>query len=189
MTTLSNELALVLSAADGNTDAFGALYDAYIGPIYRFAYYKTWHRETAEDLTSQTFVKALEAIRSFDPTRGTFQAWLYQIARNTITDHYRAARSTRPLEDAWDLADDTDIPTDVDTRLKLTDIRTAITHLTPDAREIVLLRVWSGLSHAEIAAATGKQETAVKVAYSRAVTSLKKEILVALVLVPSLIER
>lgn len=179
---MHDEQHIITSAIAGDATAFGEIYTLYVKRIYAFIYTKTWHREMAEDLTSQTFLKACEAIRRFDPARGTLQAWLYQIARNTVTDHYRAARPTADISDAWDLTDGTDIPRDLEMKLQLERVQQGLKGLTPDQREIVLLRVWQDLSHAEIAAIMGKTPDAVKVAYSRAVGQLRPELLLLLVL-------
>lgn len=179
---MHDEQHIIAQAVSGDAAAFGQIYDRYVKRIYAFIYTKTWHRETAEDLTSHTFLKACEAIRRFDQSRGTLQAWLYQIARNTVTDHYRAARPTADISDAWDLADETDIPRDIEIKLQLERVQQGLQHLTSEQREIVLLRVWQDLSHAEIAAIIGKKPDAVKVAYSRAVSQLRPEVLILLVL-------
>ena len=76
----------------GNLEHFGEIYDVYIKKIYNFIYYKTHHKETAEDLTSETFRKALSNIKSFD-THRAFSSWLYRIAQNTVIDHYRTYRA------------------------------------------------------------------------------------------------
>lgn len=152
---------------------FGALYTEYVQPIYRFVYRRTLDRMLAEDLTSTTFLKALEKIRTYDSAKGPFVAWLYRIARNTVTDHYRTRRVHANIEDVWDLASDDDPTAGVDTQLASKELRAALAKLPADKREIVLLRVWEGLSYAEIAAITGKSEGNCKVIFSRAVKDLR----------------
>ena len=183
---MQNELELIVLAQSGQSDAFGKLYDAYIKKIYNFIYYKTWHQETAEDITSQTFFKALNALKKFNPEKGSFSSWLYQIARNNISDHFRSLKPTTDIEDAWDLSDKTDILADTDTKLKLEKLRGGLSILTNEQREIVILRVWEGLSHKEIAEILDKNESTIKVSYSRAVAKIRKEIVIALVLFPYL---
>lgn len=183
---MQNELELVAQAQSGKSDAFGKLYDAYVKKIYNFIYYKTWHQETAEDITSQTFFKALNAIKKFNPEKGTFSSWLYQIARNNISDHFRSLKPTITIEDAWDIKDNTDILADTDTKLKLEKIREELAILSNEQREIVILRIWEGLSHKEIAGIMQKEESTVKVAYSRAISKLRKEIVITLLLLPYL---
>lgn len=181
---MQNELELIVQAQSGQSDAFGKLYDAYVKKIYNFIYYKTWHQESAEDITSQTFFKALNAIKKFNPEKGSFSSWLYQIARNNISDHFRALKPTTNIEDAWDISDKTDILADTDTKLKLDKLREGLSILTNEQREIVILRLWEGLSHKEIAEIMQKNESTVKVAYSRAVAHIRKEIVLMLLLLP-----
>jgi len=168
-----SELVLICQA--GETDRFAELFDRYSEPIYRFIFYKTHHRETAEDLLSQTFLRALEKIDQFNTKKGTFQAWLYQIARNLVIDHYRAFRTDSPIEDAWSVSDSVDIERDVEMISQFSEVRAALSELSGAQREIVLLRAWEGRSYAEIAEIVGKSEAACKMSFSRTTKSLKKE--------------
>ncbi len=170
------EQALIASAKEGNAQAFGELYDRYIKSIYDFIYYKTWHKETAEDLTSQTFFKALRQLASYAPKKAEFSTWLYSIARNTVIDHYRTNRPQDPIEDALALSSQGETDIRLDARLKLEKVKEALARLTPMQREIILLRVWQEKSHEEIAAITGKTESAVKMAYSRAIKQLRSSV-------------
>src|SRR3989339_340635 len=117
------EEAAIKKCQAGDPEQFGVLYDKYIKKIYDFIYYKTHHRETAEDLTSKTFMKALQNIGGFDLGRGTFQAWIYQIARHTVIDHYRTAKSDANIEDVWDLSGHDDLERDIDAKNKLEKVK------------------------------------------------------------------
>ena len=183
---MSNESQAITACQAGRSSAFAALYEVYLRKIYDFIYYKTWHRETAEDLTAETFRKALEKIGKFDPAKGTFQSWIYQIARNSVIDHYRTRKFNLDIEDAWDLTDETDIPRDTDTALQLAVVRKELVKLTPEQREILILRLWQGHSHAEIATILGKNEKAVKVSYSRALGALRAELVALLIIISHL---
>lgn len=161
----------------GDRDAFTAVYDAYIRPIYRFIYYRTHHRQTAEDLTGQTFLKAWRHIRSFDPKKGSVGSWLYRIARNTVTDHYRGSGPlTVDIADVWDISDRQDVARDASVRLELERVGHQLAGLTPEQREIVLLRVWDGLSHREIAELLGKSEASCKMLFSRTLATLRRKL-------------
>lgn len=172
----AEEAAIIDTCAQGDLSAFAALYDAYVTPIYRFAYYRTFAKELAEDLTSQTFLKAIEGIRTFDAAKGNFGAWLYRIARNVVTDHFRSVRPTEILEDDAPFASADDPHGDADKRLRFTQIRRALADLDPLKRDIVMLRLWDGLSYREIAAVVGKSEGNCKVIFSRTVDSLRSRL-------------
>ncbi len=171
MTT--DEQAAVAACQAGDLRAFDALYQAYVKPIYGFIARRTFSRETAEDLTSVTFLKAMEKIGQYDPGKGPFAAWLYRIARNTVTDHYRTRKHDAPIEDAWDLPADDRTDLIAGDRIAFEHLRKAVSALEPDKREILLLRFWDQLSYAEIAEITGKSEGNCKVIVSRTVAGLR----------------
>ncbi|MFH1462436.1 MAG: RNA polymerase sigma factor [bacterium] len=165
-----------------NLDNFGYLYDKYVRSIYNFIYYKTHHKETAEDLTSQTFLKALDKISSFDKKKGSFFSWLYQIARNSVIDFYRTKKNCLNIEDVWDLSGNEDIERDLDAKKKLEEVQKYLKRLKPEQREIVILRVWEGMSYKEIAEVVEKTEENCKVMFSRVVQRLRKEMPLAVFL-------
>lgn len=169
-----DEQAILSACQAGRLDDFALLYDAYVHPIYRFVHYRTRDRDLAEDIVSQTFLRALEKIKSFDPARGPFGAWLYRIARNLIVDHYRAHHAHAPLSDDWDAAEEQDVPDRAGPLPKeLTD---ALAGLGEQQREILLLRLWNDLSYRDIARITGKSEGNCKVIFSRAIATLRKTV-------------
>ena len=86
-------IALVELARAGDKDAFGLLYDHYQASVYRFLYYRTRSQALAEDLTSETFFRALRSMNSFRWQGKDFGAWLMTIARNLTTDHFKAGRT------------------------------------------------------------------------------------------------
>jgi RNA polymerase sigma-70 factor, ECF subfamily len=155
--------------------SFIAVYNQYYERLHRYYAYRLRHRETAEDLTSQAFLKALERFDSFDSSKGTMSAWLYRIARNVFIDHLRGLRPAEPLlDDAADvIASLENVAGDVATKLQAEQAAVLLKYLTPEQREILLLRLWDGLSYAEIAEMTGKTEGACKMAYRRALDTLR----------------
>ncbi len=166
---------MVLNCQAGHLEDFGLLYEKYIKKIYDFIYYKTTHKETAEDLTSQTFFKALEKINTFNAGQGAFAAWLYQIARHNIIDYYRAKKNDANIEDVWDLAGDEDLDRDLDNKEKLKQIKKYIVKLNAGQREIIIMRVWQEMSYREISEITGKSEDVCRMSFSRAIKKLKQE--------------
>ncbi|MEA3248961.1 MAG: sigma-70 family RNA polymerase sigma factor [Patescibacteria group bacterium] len=162
-----------LKAKDGDTDAFGIIFDAYIERIYRFVYYKTHHKETAEDVTSEVFKKALSSIGSFDPVKGSLCGWMYRVARNTVIDHYRTKRPTDAIDDMWELMSDSDTERDTEARMAAEQLQKHLVVLTSEQRDIVLLRVWEEMDYKEIAEAVGDTETACKTDFLRSVSKLR----------------
>lgn len=164
---------LVHSYRNGDSTAFDELYIRHLKGIYGFVFYRVMDRMTAEDLTSQTFIKALEHIRSYDDRKGAFSTWLYRIARNTVHDHFRTLRPHENIDDVWDLAADENPFLDTAGSMDKARIRDALNTLESDKRELVIMRLWDGLSYKEIADLTGKSEAACKMAFSRTVSELR----------------
>jgi len=169
---LLNETELIRECQRGNRNAFGAVYDHYIRRIYNFIFYKTLHKETAEDLTSETFMKALDKISQFDLSR-SFSAWLYAIAGNAVIDHFRRTRHHTDIDDIWDLSDETDISGDLDTKENLRELKKHLKMLPANDRNVLFMRIWLDMPYKEIAVALDKTEAAVKMAVSRSTSKLR----------------
>jgi len=170
-----NEVKIIKKCKQGRLEEFGLLYDKYIKKIYDFIYYKTHHKETAEDLCSKVFLKAVDKIRGFNLEKGTFQAWIYAIARNTVIDYYRTQKSEMDIEDIWDLAGNEDIERNLDNKIKLEKISKYLKNIKPAQRDIIIMRVWQSLSYSEIAEILNKSEASCKMAYSRSINRLRQE--------------
>lgn len=177
-----NESQIVERCQRGEYELFGELYAQYIKPIYNFIYFRTHHTETAEDLTSLVFTKALENIRKYDATKGKFSTWLYQIARNSIIDHYRAGKSTEDIENAFDIASSVNIEKDVDIAVQMEKVQQYLSVLPKQQRDIVIMRVWDGLSHKEIAEILNITEANSKMIFSRVLGKMNKEMVIAITL-------
>jgi RNA polymerase sigma-70 factor (ECF subfamily) len=170
----------------GDTDSFVVLYEKYVNKIFKFIYFKTSHRETAEDLCTQTFIKALNKLEKFKVAqKDYFSSWLYTIARNTVVDYYRKNNNYKNdvnIDDVWDLEDNTNIEKDVDFKRKTEEIASHLKKLTVEQREIIMLKIFEDLSYREIAKIIDKSENACKMSFSRAIKTLKKEIPVSTLL-------
>ncbi len=172
-----DDTQLINAYQTGDTEAFGLLYDRYVEKIYRFIYYKTFDTATAEDLTSSTFFKALNKIGTLDLARGNFSAWLYSIARNTVTDHYRSHHFAASMgEDVFNLTEANRTPETLDAHRALATVTEYLKTLTPAQREIVTLRLWEERSYQEIAAIVGGTESSVKMAFSRTIRKLREDL-------------
>ncbi len=184
MTQTYNEKELIERCQGGDTEAFGLLYDHHVRTIYNFIYYKTHHKETAEDITSQTFFKALTHIDSVDTTR-SFLSWLYKIAHNSVLDHYRTKRHTEDIDDVYDLSTEEDTVGMIDDREEAAKVKKYLEKLTPLERDIIIMRVWQELSYKEIAEIVGKTEASCKMMYSRSLKKLRDVLPLALFLLLS----
>ena len=172
-------IALVELARTGDKEAFGLLYDHYQASVYRFLYYRTRSQTLAEDLTSETFFRALRSMNSFRWQGKDFGAWLMTIARNLTTDHFKAGRTRLEMstEDMTPHDDATDGPENaVIAGLTNEVLLKALTELPTEQRECLIMRFLQGLSIAETAAALGRSEGAVKQLQLRAVRNLAKRL-------------
>jgi RNA polymerase sigma-70 factor (ECF subfamily) len=170
-------VALVDLAKGGDAEAFGQLYDHYVAGVYRFCHARVSDRGLAEDLTSETFFRALRSIGSFTWQGKNFGAWLTTIARNLVTDHYKSSRA-RLESVAEDVPDRVDHAAGTESQVlaSLTSeaLADALRQLATEQQECVVMRFCQGLSIAETAAALGRSEGAVKQLQLRAVRNLAK---------------
>ncbi|MDD5749330.1 MAG: sigma-70 family RNA polymerase sigma factor [Patescibacteria group bacterium] len=176
------EIELIRACQTGQNEAFGQIYDLYFEKIYRFIYYKVSHRESAEDLTSLTFTKALQNLKKFNTDQGLFSAWLYKIARNSIIDHYRSNAPVYDLEASYGLHLEENIEEHMDQQQELASIKEKLELLSPEQKEIVVMRVWNELSYKEISQTIGKSENNCKVIFSRALKQLKSSLVVLIII-------
>lgn len=172
----NNDKDIVIRCQAGDLEQFGILYDRYIRKIYEFIYFRTSHKETAEDLASKTFMKALAGIKNFDTDKGSFSSWLYAIARNSVIDHYRVSKDSSDLSRAFGMASPDDLEMSQDIKDRLEEAKAYLEKLKPEQRDIILMRVWQGLSYKEIAEILGKSEDNCKVIFSRAINLMRKDL-------------
>lgn len=170
-------IALVELARQGDADAFGLLYDHYQSSVYRFLFYRTRSSTLAEDLTSETFFRALRSMNNFRWQGKDFGAWLMTIARNLATDHFKAGRTRLELttEDMGLHDDATDGPeSTVLAGLTNEILLRALTELPSEQRDCLVMRFLQGMSIAETAAVLGRSDGAVKQLQLRGVRNLAK---------------
>lgn len=172
---------LVQRAQAGDTEAFGAIYDRYADTVFRFIYFRVSTRQTAEDLTSETFLRALRRIGSFTWQGRDLGAWLVTIARNLVADHFKSGRYRLEVSTAEVL--DADSPergpegspeSAVVDKLTNQTLLEAVKRLNPEQQECIVLRFLQGFSVAETAQTMGKNEGAIKALQYRAVRSLAR---------------
>ncbi len=171
-------IALVDLARGGDREAFGLLYDHYHGAVYRFLYYRTRSVTLAEDLTSETFFRALRRMSDFRWQGKDFGAWLMTIARNLTTDHFKAGRTRleHTVEDMGLHDDGHDDGPESTVLSAITNelLMEALTQLPAEQQDCLVMRFLQGMSIAETAAALERSEGAVKQLQLRGVRNLAK---------------
>jgi RNA polymerase sigma-70 factor (ECF subfamily) len=167
--------ALVEAAQRGDSAAFGRLYDRYVDVVHRYAYARLGDRTLAEDVTSETFLRALRRIGTVSYRGRDVGAWFITIARNLVLDHLKSGRNRYEMTtgDPRDVDRSTDGPEpEVLALLTSEEVLRCVRQLAPDQQECVVLRFLQGLSVAETAAAMGRNTGAVKALQHRAVRRL-----------------
>jgi len=167
--------ATLVAAARLDQQQFGALYDRYVAPIYRYCYVRLGSREEAEDATSEVFLKALAGLHAY--RGGNFAAWIHRIAHNAVVDRQRRRRSDVPLEVVEGAISD-ELPPSQEAidRAEQQRLRQHISALPDDQRAAIDLRLAGWPDH-RIAAALGKSVDAVKKLRFRAVRRLRRALL------------
>ncbi|MFJ3214533.1 ECF subfamily RNA polymerase sigma factor, BldN family [Kitasatospora sp. NPDC086801] len=170
-------MELVERAQAGESEAFGRLYDHYADTVYRYIYYRVGSRATAEDLTSETFLRALRRIGTFTWQGRDFGAWLVTIARNLVADHFKSSRFRLEVT-TGEMLDSNECERSPEESvlesLSNAALLDAVRRLNPQQQECVTLRFLQGLSVAETARIMGKNEGAIKTLQYRAVRTLAR---------------
>jgi RNA polymerase sigma-70 factor (ECF subfamily) len=162
--------------ARGDPQAFAELYGRFLDRVYRFILIRTGNVQDAQDLTSQTFVAALESIEKYG-NRGSFGGWLFGIARHKIADHYRRRRVDVALDDvAWLHHPDPGPEEIADARLQLERVSRALKSLDTQQAEALALRVFGELSAAEVGQVMGKTEGAARMLVHRGLRKLQERL-------------
>jgi RNA polymerase sigma-70 factor (ECF subfamily) len=158
--------------------AFAEIYDLYLNRVYAFCLSRTGNQQEAEDLTAQTFERALGAIGRYEGRGAPLSAWLLRIAANLIVDRGRRSRPVVTLGDDPLPESLTEDPEDnpavmVERWERASWLRSHIATLPPDQQQAVRLRYWEGYSTFDLAKHMGRSEGAVKQLLHRAVGSLR----------------
>lgn len=160
--------------------ALTRIYTAYAPALFRFFMASVSDRHLAEDLTGSTFVSAIEGLPKFRGPVEALGGWLFQIARHDLYDHRRKQSRSRiePLDDNLTEAAASDATVDPEElaieRLEGSRVMGALRELSPDQREVLLLRMAGGMTAPEVAAVLGKTTGAVKALQHRGLASLAR---------------
>jgi RNA polymerase sigma-70 factor, ECF subfamily len=153
---------------------FAEFYDRYVQAVYRYLYYRTGNSADAEDLTSQTFLSALETLPKYQH-KGMFAAWIFRIARGKTIDHLRRQKKQQPLDDAHP-AEASDLLSQAADADEIATLTALIRDLDENEQELVRLRYTAGLPFAQIASLLDSNENTVKKSTYRILARLHKEL-------------
>jgi len=173
---IPSDQVLLERTIQGDTEAFGDLYERYLDEIHRYVFYRVSDRFEAEDLTETVFLKAWEALPRFESSRVNLRAWLYRIAHNTVVDYYRTRKPTADSL-ADNLRDSRPSPErQAQSRDEQQQLAAAIRELESGLQHVIIYRFINGLSHAETAQVMGIREGYVRVLQHRALNQLRKRL-------------
>jgi len=166
------------TAVKGDSEAFGLLYERYVGRIYNYIYYRTGNVHDAEDLTERVFMRALRHIGRYNNRGLPFSAWLYRIAHNLVAnwhrDNYR--KKEIPLEDGLLFSQQSGFPEHEMIQLEESELLLGVIRgLTEDRQQLLILKFVDHLSNAEIGAIMGRSEGAIKSLYHRTLLVIREE--------------
>lgn len=175
----SDELALVEAARRLEDGAWQTLYERHYPRLYSYLYYRVGDVDGAEDLTAQVFERAVRSIGRFQHRGASLGAWLMRIAQNLAHDHYRRQKVRPPdpleLNETWFRGSDDPAHRAVHNETSRL-LREALERLTPEQRDVILLRFVARMTSPEIAKAMGKTAGAVKAIQHRGLASLRREL-------------
>jgi len=169
----------LIARAKEDPEAFGLLYERYVGNIYNYIYYRTGNHHDAEDLTARTFYRALKHFARYVDRGAPFSAWLYRIAHNAVANWHRD-RSRRQIISLDELVMGT---LEQEGPVALTEEREehdlllqAVRRLPPERQQLLILKFIEQMSNAEIADVMKRTEGAIKSLYHRTLVALRKEL-------------
>lgn len=180
---------LLTAYVDGDLEAFATLLQRYEKPVFRFIYRYTGDYQRAEDVFQETFVRIMRA--ASDTTMHSFGAWIYRIARNLCIDASRRERYRQAISLHITVGENEDSGGRLVDRIEADDrppedgvineelsvaMREAIERLSPEQREVFLLREQVGLPFKEVAAIVGAPENTVKSRMRYALENLREQL-------------
>jgi len=157
---------------------YSKIYDKYVDKIYRFVVLKVKSQEIAEDLTSEVFLRGWQSFKEKKDKIENMQAFLYQIARNLLADHYRQSSKAQLV--SVEYAPITDSSQDLEEkaflRSDLEQVKAALVNINEDYREVIIWYYLDELKVSEIAKMLDKSEPTTRVLIHRALKALRNEL-------------
>jgi RNA polymerase sigma factor (sigma-70 family) len=167
---------IMLKVKAGDLDKMGLLFERHHRPLYGFLFHMTHQRESSEDMVQNVFYRMLRYRHTFNGS-GEFATWMYHLARNVLKDHVKKNKTTAQAYNLDGLAEKIGggpLPNEpIEKKQDWNTLHSAMTNLSPENREILVLSRFQGLKYNEIALIMEMTEGAVRVRIHRAIQSLK----------------
>jgi RNA polymerase sigma-70 factor, ECF subfamily len=169
------EPALLARARRLDPAALAQIHDTYYTPVFRYVALRVADQQTAEDLTSEVFIRLLSALRDRHAPQNSLSGWLYGVASRVVADHYRH-HYRKPESDLPDWLPDSgnDPVAHLDASLTQEQLHQALATLTTEQRNVIALRFGYEMSIRDVAKAMGKNEGAIKQLQARAIAALSR---------------
>jgi len=173
-----DDIQLLKFAQEGNTEAFGAIYERFADKVYRYLNAHLGNSLDAEDITEEVFIRVWRSLPDYHERGTPFLSYVFRIARNALIDHYRRERRIGGQLSSEDvlIADHKPGPGEVVShQLERQELREALDGLKDDYRAVLVMRFLSDMSPEETASAMGRSAGAVRVLQHRALSALRKK--------------
>ncbi|OGD86740.1 hypothetical protein A2870_02775 [Candidatus Curtissbacteria bacterium RIFCSPHIGHO2_01_FULL_41_11] len=164
---------LITRAQKGDHEAFGQIYGIFYGRIFRYCKFNTYQEEIAQDICQETFLKAWAKLPLFSQKGGSFQAYLFKIARNLIIDLSRKHKEEQ-LQKHQEIASAEDLEEKVEKRENIAKVQKALSQLEELDRQIIILNYFEDMTGREVAKIVGIREGNLRVKTHRALKKLKE---------------
>ncbi|HSF81325.1 MAG TPA: sigma-70 family RNA polymerase sigma factor [Anaerolineales bacterium] len=166
---------VIARAQSGDSEVIGELYERYNLGLFRYLYYRLGDKHTAEDLTSEVFVRMIRALRGYRSQNVSFDAWLFQIARNLAVDHLRKmnVRNHVTLEEEM-IAETDDVDGTVERKLTSDKLVSALNRLSDEQRDVLILRFVNGMRIEQVAQTLHKSVDSIKGLQRRGLLALRE---------------
>ena len=176
----NNPEILMQQAKNGNTVAFGRLYEIYFVPIFRYTYLRVKDKAATEDLVQTVFLKVFQSVGQYKGRGGSPLAYFFTVARNAIIDYQRRRKEIIPDNSQEFFAKLQDTALNPQELLEKGDmaktVRAAIHQLTEEQEEVIILKFINDLSNSEIAQLLGKSEEAIRQLQCRGLKMLRQQL-------------
>ena len=167
---------LVSLAKNGDSEAFGQIYELFAQRIFKYIRLKVQNREEAQDILQEVFIKAYRGLSALSLEDLKFSAWLYKIASNTINDHFRKKYRTpeiSQIDENFDMPNGVSLQKEIELKSDVGIAKQAFVYLPPLYKQVLELRFIQDFSLNEVAAILKKSNLAIRLLQYRALKKVQ----------------